>query len=533
MPAVPAALAEIQDRLEEIRYRLNRTSLIAVLCPVLGVLFVLAALLTWSAARATAESFALAAYAAAAAAVLVLLRTGLALWGRWLSLADVARLADARGRMQDRLTTVLWLARSGKRPPLAPVLVADTVGRRAAWEVSRIASRRWPYELAYPAAGLLVLAAVVLLAPEPPATLPDQLASHPPAERQMEMAVPQPPPPPARRQELRGGPLLEASGDTESGEPGSEPAGGKAGARQGAALTAQLRGAIREALGRLEQTERARDLAKGDAVRAESADAELPSHTGLRATGIEEPTAGESATGSQPPGEGRERDSAEGALEARARSVRQDAAENTGREHQPPRGPNDKPRDRSRAAEGSESWEPGKDGKAASMPGTDKPLETTEGKGAGGASTDEIAGSPKKKGGLDRKGESREQGEPSSSSESDGRGRQPGGARAASGSGTDPEGLYASTGGRGSRLGQGTPAGTFKLTLGSFLADGPAGGGKPRGDERAAAADGRAAVSEPPALNPRQTADDALRRADIPPEYEEIVRRIYSARPAR
>jgi hypothetical protein len=78
--------------------------------------------------------------------------------------------------------------------------------------------------------------------------------------------------------------------------------------------------------------------------------------------------------------------------------------------------------------------------------------------------------------------------------------------------------------------------GTFKLTLGSFLAAAPGSSDKKgkkgdRDSERVGGGGARDAVAEPPALHPNQTADDAMRRADVPPEYEDIVRRIYSARP--
>jgi hypothetical protein len=119
-----------------------------------------------------------------------------------------------------------------------------------------------------------------------------------------------------------------------------------------------------------------------------------------------------------------------------------------------------------------------------------------------------------------------------SANSADAGGNQAGGGHAGAGTGGE-SGLFAEKGAAGTQMGRAPAAGTFKLTLGSFLSSGPGGDEKPKNNERAAAVNGRAAVAEPPSLNPNQTADDALRRADIPPEYEEIVRRIYSARPAR
>ena len=162
MPAVTVALAEIEERLEEIRYRLNRRSVLSIAAPALGILLGLAALLIWSAWRYTPESFSLALGAAIGAAIGLSAWSGLVLWRRWLSLSDAARYADERGRMQQRLTTTLWLARGGRQPVLAPVLIADTIERGNSWRHHRRAAS-FPFELAYPVAGLVALIAAFFL----------------------------------------------------------------------------------------------------------------------------------------------------------------------------------------------------------------------------------------------------------------------------------------------------------------------------------------------------------------------------------
>jgi len=72
----------------------------------------------------------------------------------------------------------------------------------------------------------------------------------------------------------------------------------------------------------------------------------------------------------------------------------------------------------------------------------------------------------------------------------------------------------------------------FKLTISSFLhATAPVASqprpGHPRSGSAAAAVGAAPAV---PALNDRQLADAAVRKAEIPPEYEDLVRRVYSLR---
>jgi hypothetical protein len=73
---------------------------------------------------------------------------------------------------------------------------------------------------------------------------------------------------------------------------------------------------------------------------------------------------------------------------------------------------------------------------------------------------------------------------------------------------------------------------TFKLTITSFLhaveeQSKPQRQAGKRGGSLGATADTTEAV---PALNEQQLRDDALRKAEIPPEYEDIVRRVYSSR---
>ena len=74
---------------------------------------------------------------------------------------------------------------------------------------------------------------------------------------------------------------------------------------------------------------------------------------------------------------------------------------------------------------------------------------------------------------------------------------------------------------------------TFKVTLGSFLRAVEQKGPRPYQPDKRIATAGVAAVAShaPAGLSNRQLRDDALRKAEIPPEYEDIVRRVYSLRP--
>ena len=88
-------------------------------------------------------------------------------------------------------------------------------------------------------------------------------------------------------------------------------------------------------------------------------------------------------------------------------------------------------------------------------------------------------------------------------------------------------------GGKGQSAGasDGT-AKTFKLTITSFLHAMEQKGNQPQQSNKKATAGGSAGggTTAQAALNERQLNDDALRKAEIPPEYEDIVRRVYSLR---
>ena len=73
---------------------------------------------------------------------------------------------------------------------------------------------------------------------------------------------------------------------------------------------------------------------------------------------------------------------------------------------------------------------------------------------------------------------------------------------------------------------------TFKITLTSFLRATELQGHQPRASQEpgGTSAGAGAIGSSPTALSDRQLSDDALRKAEIPAEYEDIVRRVYSVR---
>jgi hypothetical protein len=346
------------------------------------------------------------------------------------------------------------------------------------------------------------------------------------------MIVPRPPPPPPPPGETGDEALLEAHpafGDSEA-----EGGGHGAGEARTGELTERMQTAIRKALQRFEQTDHPRDLAAGGGGRG---DLPRPHANAGGDAGIPSAARGSGDSAPAKPRASGDRD-LEPAAERKSSSSRRgasEATENIGARQAPPQGRNDRPRDPKRAGE-ADAYQPDpKDDRIASMPGLDDPPEIThDGKGTGGRELDEDSDRRPADPNSEQKPSKPGPNAPSAAGEVGGAGgAQRGGAQPVSGSGANVEGLFAEVPPEGMQPGQVPPAGTFKLTLGSFLVSAPGDPSKPGGMERVTARGGRAAVTEPPALHPDQTADDALRRADVPPEYEEIVRRIFSSRPAR
>lgn len=106
-----------------------------------------------------------------------------------------------------------------------------------------------------------------------------------------------------------------------------------------------------------------------------------------------------------------------------------------------------------------------------------------------------------------------------------------GGSAPNAGTGSRPENLLAA-GAAAADSGHAGSA-TFKLTITSFLhaVEEQAKPERPTDKRAAGVAGAVSAAAAVPALNAQQLRDDALRKAEIPPEYEDLVRRVYSARP--
>ena len=108
----------------------------------------------------------------------------------------------------------------------------------------------------------------------------------------------------------------------------------------------------------------------------------------------------------------------------------------------------------------------------------------------------------------------------------DGNSQPPSGAAPPAGAGSSAGNLLGTTPG-GSAPSSGA-TGSFKVTITSFLKALDQPPTTQRSSTRRAGAGPAARTA--PSLSDTQLADDLLRKADVPPEYEELVRRVYSTR---
>jgi hypothetical protein len=149
MPAISLGFGEVEERLQQIRRRLNLLSFqhVAYLS---GTLFVLlGALLVVVALRAPPDVFR---WYLVGYAVVVCAGAGTAtfrLRARWLSMEAIARLADREAHLDSRLSTLYAQRSRPQRSRLGGILLAQTLALGPRWDRSALAPRRVPRSL-YP-----------------------------------------------------------------------------------------------------------------------------------------------------------------------------------------------------------------------------------------------------------------------------------------------------------------------------------------------------------------------------------------------
>jgi hypothetical protein len=485
MPAITLGLAEVEERLRVLRRRLNAvTAQHSVYVSLSSIIVVLTGLIilglrgSASAFRAATWSGAVLCLAAGAWGVLAARR-------RWLDVTATARLADRRGALTDRLITLVDLRARPRRSRLAPVLVAQLLALSKQWQPKRIVPRRVPRSVFALIASLLALASTAFIERRPPAAPPAAQAGASTTGALTAAAS-------AKAPFVAGGRAgMQASdGPSVPGEPpsGDLPQGQGTDGREAAGVPprgdsqpgarprtgelgegAQLPGTLRGAKG-----------GQGDQKGPDNPLAALPD---------------------------RLQDAIRRAFHAQAMDEPQQlAARSDKTEHDPAARGDDQQAGQDRQRH--DASDVGKTGSKAGAPGkTDSGSGTQKGPG-------------KSKSGDQRA--QRPDGNPANQNFD---GNSP-----AAGDGSSPAGMMDGKG-QGLATGGGT-AKTFKLTITSFLRATEQKGNQPRrpGKKSTSGGSSGGASQTQVALNERQLNDDALRKAEIPPEYEDIVRRVYSLR---
>ena len=509
---VSVALAKIDAGLKAIYQRVNRQLLVAALSLAVGALFILIAAVIWVALRGSLEAFEWVAYAAIALVLLTAVLTSGRLWRRWGSVRGAARLADQRASMKELLTTALWLKETGREPGFASVLLGEAVDREAEWEARKIAPRHMPKGLWLLLIGLAALASTAFLirsgssaslGPDPermvravaPAQKQQRIAS---AQQSIqEFARSMASAPDVQLAAARG----PGDGDHRFDQPGdqAQPSSREAGIDQHGGTDQQEAGD-----GEIEnQPERPGEVPEiptvydplGIQPRVRTSEKEGPN-----APEFQLPTEGDRKPPPQADGsggdEGEDPEDQQGTKESdgQGETVPEDVSQPA------PSGPD------SKSAASSAAGAASGQGEGIGVPAAGQAAEEGE-PGSGGATGDGARGRGRADAAIDGEGGGGELRE------------IPGGGGSKAGTESSPETLLSGTGELDA-----TSARTFRLTLDSFL-------DKTQPTVRGSQIEVTQGPSDNPnlALNPEQVADDALRRGDIPPGYEDIVRRIYSA----
>lgn len=195
MPPFSVGVAQVEERLRNLRRRLNLLALQDGMYLGTSVVLIAACLVVVLAVRGQATVFAVTLWAAGTASGLAVAGAILRVRRRWQSMEEVIRFADHRAVLEDRLPTLLL--DQTRTSQLKDLLLAQTLAAAPRWDIDVLAPRRIPRSalfLAGSLAALIVTSYFVrppaepmnMTAMTPPAPLPrpDQAREHPPQPSQ-------------------------------------------------------------------------------------------------------------------------------------------------------------------------------------------------------------------------------------------------------------------------------------------------------------------------------------------------------------
>jgi hypothetical protein len=175
MPAISLGVEEVEERLRQIRDRLNSGALQHVAYLSGTVIVLLGAMLVIVALRAPPNVWHsyLVAYAVVACAIAGV--STYRLRSQWLSLESVARIADRQAALDSRLSTLHARRSHPQRSRLGGILLAQTLALGPRWDRTVLAPRRVPRSVYLLLTSLVVFAASWLV---PPAEVESSVAQN-------------------------------------------------------------------------------------------------------------------------------------------------------------------------------------------------------------------------------------------------------------------------------------------------------------------------------------------------------------------
>jgi len=467
MPAITLGVAEVEAHLQGLQKRLNAFVALRVACVTLTAAFGVAAV---TVALGWHQRLAARGLLLWTLLAWVVVLGALSVWEvrrRWISLQTATELVDHTARLSDRLTTLLGLRERPRTSELAPLLVAQVIAALPRCQPQLVVPFRLPGSAYGLAISLMALILAVRLAPEQP---PPAGGASPAQMKQSDASVVHAPQDTAASTQQRG---RDGTGSESEKGAGSNNSGKDGG----------------------EQEDDSSD-SSGAAAKDSSSASQSPGVTDRLFALLP--------------------DDVHRALVGPSKDSKGGSQQHPGEQRKPDIKPGDDTSTAQKAPPGDTAE--AKAGQNGDHGNSDEGREGTDGKPhAQSPNSDNQSQSSARK--SDTSDAKQSALKPSHDEKAP-----------PSGSGSSPDNLMDTAAASAALEADAEPK-TFKLTITSFLqAAQPREKKAKRGAKRVAGGEAAVESSTPTTPSDQQLRDDILHKAEIPPEYEDLVRRVYSAR---
>jgi hypothetical protein len=191
MPPFSVGSAQVEERLRVVRRRLNLVTLQDALYLSGSLVTLAVTVLVVVALRGRGSLFGVTAWAAIACIAAAGVAAALRIRQHWLSLEQVVRFADRKAALDDRLATLLLDPRRTRSSALKDMLLEQILAATPRWDVDVLVPRRVPRSAFVLGASLAALIALSFFA-RPPATPQPASVTHPPSRADLGDAAPPP-----------------------------------------------------------------------------------------------------------------------------------------------------------------------------------------------------------------------------------------------------------------------------------------------------------------------------------------------------